>query len=59
MRIGRPWHLRRVTFLNFKTPNLNSFSAKEFYEGTIRLLMEHGATVLEHVKLLETGNPSK
>lgn len=31
----------------------NLYSAKEFYEGTVRLLMEHGATVREHVELLE------
>ncbi|KAI6175395.1 Peptidase-M3 domain-containing protein [Aphelenchoides bicaudatus] len=35
-------------------PLASASRTKEFYEGTIRLLMEHGATVLEHAKLLET-----
>lgn len=29
--------------------------AKEMYEGTVRLLMEYGATVLEHTELLQKG----
>lgn len=26
------------------------------YEGTIRMLMEYGATTLEHLELLQKGN---
>ncbi|CAD5226755.1 unnamed protein product [Bursaphelenchus xylophilus] len=38
---------------NADWPSLRTATAKEMYEGTIRLLMEHGATVMEHLQLLE------
>ncbi|KAI6211878.1 Peptidase-M3 domain-containing protein [Aphelenchoides besseyi] len=45
-------HLANIA-QNADWPALTTASPKEFYEGTIRLLMEHGATVLEHMDLLE------
>ncbi|WKY07381.1 hypothetical protein Q1695_007099 [Nippostrongylus brasiliensis] len=34
-------------------PRLATSSPKEMYEGTVRLLMEYGATCMEHLELLE------
>ncbi|CAI4223771.1 unnamed protein product [Auanema sp. JU1783] len=33
-------------------PRLNSSTPKEMYEGTVRLLMEYGATCMEHIEHL-------
>lgn len=32
-----------------------SISAKEMYEGTVRLMMEYGATVMEDLEHLKNG----
>ena len=34
-------------------PKLSTASPKEIYEGTVRMLMEYGATCLEHMEYLE------
>ena len=36
-----------------KTIIMLCFLAKEMYEGTVRSLMEYGATVMEHLEHLE------
>ncbi|VDM47075.1 unnamed protein product [Toxocara canis] len=35
-------------------PTLDSATPKEMYEGTVRLIMEYGATVMEHLEHLKT-----
>uniref|UniRef100_A0AC35FA18 Peptidase M3A/M3B catalytic domain-containing protein n=1 Tax=Panagrolaimus sp. PS1159 TaxID=55785 RepID=A0AC35FA18_9BILA len=40
-------------------PTLNSATPKEMYEGTVRSLMEYGATVMEHLEHLEQNKPGQ
>ncbi|VDK21858.1 unnamed protein product [Anisakis simplex] len=39
-------------------PLLSSATPKEMYEGTLRLMMEYGATVMEHLEHLKTATCS-
>uniref|UniRef100_A0A915CI95 Peptidase M3A/M3B catalytic domain-containing protein n=1 Tax=Parascaris univalens TaxID=6257 RepID=A0A915CI95_PARUN len=40
---------------NADWPTLSSATPKEMYEGTIRLMMEYGATVMEHLEHLKNA----
>uniref|UniRef100_A0A0M3IVY7 ELFV_dehydrog domain-containing protein n=1 Tax=Ascaris lumbricoides TaxID=6252 RepID=A0A0M3IVY7_ASCLU len=40
---------------NTDWPTLSSSTPKEMYEGTVRLMMEYGATVMEHLEHLKNG----
>lgn len=33
---------------------MDFFIAKEVYEGTLRMIMEYGATVSEHIEFIKT-----
>ncbi|VDM60001.1 unnamed protein product [Angiostrongylus costaricensis] len=40
-------------------PTLSTSSPKEMYEGTVRMLMEYGATCMEHLELIEKLPPEE
>ncbi|CAD6196729.1 unnamed protein product [Caenorhabditis auriculariae] len=40
-------------------PKLASATPKEMYEGTVRMLMDYGATVMEHLEHLAKVNPDQ